>query len=218
VRTTGSVAAFALGLALAGCAAPDSGSASAEERPVGDFHSIQLRGAAQLDVLVGPAPSLTVTANSNARAAFTSHVEGGSLILESRNRFWQPQLGRVQARITVPQLQAIAVEGAGEITVNGASGAELALTLNGAANLEASGKVGSVTANMNGAGNMDLSHLESESATVTVNGAGNMDVFATRTLVATVNGVGSVTYEGQPADVKTAINGVGSIKPRKHPT
>ena len=66
---------------------------------------------------------------------------------------------------------------------------------------------------MNGAGDMDLSRLESTDATVVVNGAGSMDVNATGTLVATVNGVGSIDYYGKPAGLTTTINGVGSISP-----
>lgn len=192
-------------LALAGCSKADSGPVSAEDRPVGTFQSIELRGAAQMDVLVGPAPSLSITASPKSRAAFTSEVRGDTLILESHNRFWQPQLGKVEVRVTLPQLRSLGV--------NGASGDALNLSLNGAASLEANGKVGTLTASMNGAGSMDLSRLEAESARATLNGAGSVEVNATAALDATVNGVGSINYYGKPAKVTTAINGVGSISP-----
>lgn len=201
-------------LALAGCSEADSGPVSGEDRPVGAFQSIELRGAAQMDVLVGPAPSLSITASPKSRAAFTSDVRGDTLILESHNRFWQPQLGKVEVRVTLPQLRSLGVNGAGEVSVTGASGDALNLSLNGAASLEANGKVGTLTASMNGAGSMDLSRLEAESATVSLNGAGSLEVNATAALDATVNGVGSINYYGKPAKVTTTINGVGSISPR----
>ena len=63
-------------------------------------------------------------------------------------------------RVTVPQLRALSVSGAGEVTVNGISGDTLDISFDGAASLEASGKVGTLAVQMNGAGKMDLSRLE----------------------------------------------------------
>jgi Putative auto-transporter adhesin, head GIN domain len=201
-------------LALVGCHAADSGPSSTEDRPVGAFQSISLDGTARLDVLVGPAPSLSVIGSPQARAAFTTRVDGDRLVLESHNSPWQPGRGEVQVRVTVPRLRALTVGGAGEISVAGVSGDSLDLSLNGAASLEANGKVGTLAVQMNGAGKMDLSRLEAVDATVTTNGAGRIDINSTGSLVATVNGVGTINYYGKPAKVTTAINGVGSISPR----
>ncbi|MEO8307224.1 MAG: DUF2807 domain-containing protein [Pseudomonadota bacterium] len=206
--------AMVVALALTGCQAGDTGHSTREDRPVGAFQSVELEGAAQLDILVGPAPSLSITGSQGARAAFTTRVEGDRLMLGSHNSLWQPSLGKVVVRITVPQLHALKVSGAGEISVNGISGDTLDVAFDGAASLEASGKVGTLTAQLNGAGSMDLSRLEAQSATVTTNGAGSVDVNSTASLDATVNGVGSINYYGKPAKVTTAIHGVGSISPR----
>jgi hypothetical protein len=203
-----------LALTLAGCQAADPGPVSTEDRPIGTFQTIHFDGAAQLDILVGPAPSLSITGSQKSRSAFTSRVEGDKLILDSHNTFWQPTVGKVSVRVTVPQLRALKVSGAGEITVNGISGDALDVLFEGAASLEASGKVGALAVQMNGAGKMDLSRLEAQTATVTTNGAGSIDVNSTASLDATVNGVGSINYYGTPAKVTTAINGVGSISPR----
>jgi hypothetical protein len=207
--------AGALALALAGCqAAEDTGPASAEDRPVGAFQAITLEGAAQLDILVGPAPSLSVTGSQKARADFTTRVEGDTLHLDSHSSLWQANPGKIVVRVTVPQLSSLKVRGAGEISVGGVSGDALDVLFDGAANLEANGTVGTLTVQMNGAGKMDLSRLEAVSAIVTANGAGSIDVNSTGSLNATVNGVGSIDYYGKPAKLTTAINGVGSISPR----
>jgi hypothetical protein len=201
-------------LAVAGCGTADTGPATTEDRPVGAFQSIKLDGAAQLDVLVGPAPSLSIIGSQGARAAFTSHVADDELRLDSHGSLWKPDLGKVKVRVTVPQLRALKVSGAGQITVSGMSGDALDVSIDGASSLEANGQVGTLTVSMNGAGSMDLSRLEAVSATVTTNGAGSIEVNATGSLTATVNGVGSINYYGKPAKVTTAINGVGSISPR----
>jgi Putative auto-transporter adhesin, head GIN domain len=201
-------------LAVAGCGAADTGPVTTEDRPVGAFQAIRLDGAAQLDVLVGPAPSLSIIGSQDARAAFTALVGGDELHLDSHGSVWKPDFGKVKVRVTVPQLHALNVSGAGQITVSGMSGDGLDVSIDGASNLEANGTIGTLTVSMDGAGNLDLSHLEAVSATVTVNGAGSIQVNATGSLVATVNGVGSINYYGKPSKVTTAINGVGSISPR----
>jgi len=192
----------------------DSGPASTEDRPVSAFQSIELDGSAQLDILVGPAPSLSITAGPDARAAFTTRVEGDKLILESHDRFWHANPGKVRVRVTVPQLHSLTIGGAGEVSLNGLSGGNLNLAFNGAGSMEASGRIDTLAAQLNGAGNLNLSRLEAVSATVSANGAGSIEVNATGSLDATVNGVGSINYYGKPAKVTTAINGVGSISPR----
>ncbi len=213
-RRSGILAGSLAVLALAGCQAADNGPVSTEDRPVGAFQVIHFDGAAQLDILVGPAPSLSITGSQKSRTAFTARVEGDKLILDSHNTLWQPTVGKVSVRVTVPQLHALKVSGAGAITVNGISGDALDVLFEGAASLEASGKVGALSVQMNGAGKMDLSRLAAQSATVTANGAGSIDVNSTASLDAAVNGVGSINYYGTPAKVSTAINGVGSISPR----
>jgi hypothetical protein len=203
-----------LSLALVACGQADTGPVATEERQVEAFQSIELRGAAELTVQVGPAHSLKVTAGPKTRAAFTSKVEGEKLILETHNRFFEPQMGQVDLQATLPALRSMTVSGAGDVKLIDVASDSLALALNGAASVEAQGKAAALTASMNGAGNMDLSRLEAGSATVTVNGAGSMEVNATGSLNATVNGVGSIDYTGNPGQVTTAINGVGSISPR----
>jgi Putative auto-transporter adhesin, head GIN domain len=91
------------------------------------------------------------------------------------------------------------------------SGGDLGLMVNGAASLEANGRVDRLTARLNGAGSMDLSRLVAANAIVESNGAGTITVNVTGSLDARVNGVGTIRYRGGPTQVSTAINGVGSI-------
>jgi Putative auto-transporter adhesin, head GIN domain len=198
-------------LSLGACRKPDNSPMATEERQVAGFQSIELRGAAEMAVQVGPAHSLRITASSNNLAKFTSEVQGDKLVLETHNRLFEPQLGKVVVHVTLPSLDSMVISGAGDVKVIDVASDSLTLALNGAANVEANGKATNLAVSMNGAGNMDLTRLEAGSATVAVNGAGSMDVNATGSLNATVNGVGSINYYGKPAQVTTAINGVGSI-------
>ena len=204
-------------LALAGCApSEDAAPAVTQERGVDAFHSIELRGTATLDLLVGPQQSLVVEANPDTQQRVHTAVRNGMLTVEHTGGgwLWQSSPGQLKLRITMPKLNSLALNGTGRITVNGLDGGATSIVMSGAGEVEASGRVDTLTARLNGAGNADLSRLLATDAEVMVNGAGNLSVNATGQLDAKLNGVGSITYEGTPRVLNSSINGVGSIARR----
>jgi hypothetical protein len=186
-----------------------------QTRQVEPFTSIELRGAAQLDVLVGEAQSVVVEADEEGLRALRTSVNRDRLVIEMNNRSFWMQSPELKVRITVPQLTSLALNGATNASVSGLAGGNTALILSGAGNLEASGTLDRLVAQINGAGNLDLARLAASDAQVTLNGTGKATVQATGRLDATVNGVGNIEYIGKPHDLKTSINGVGSIKEHK---
>lgn len=212
-RLASIAAALGLVVMVAGCARDAGGPAITQDRVVQPFDSIELRGAAAVDVLVGEQQSLVVEGSPRTLETLDTAVRGQRLVIEHRGTwFWRGDELRV--RVTVPELRAVELDGAGSITVIGLSGGETSLVLSGAGRMEAVGEVDSVHARVNGAGSIDLSRLAATDGDVSVNGAGSIEVSATGTLSASVNGVGSVRYAGTPARLDTSINGVGSIRRR----
>ncbi|MEP7313212.1 MAG: head GIN domain-containing protein [Pseudomonadota bacterium] len=204
-------------LALAACTnAGDSGPAVAQERGVDAFHSIELRGAATLDVLVGAQQSVVVEASADTQQRVSTAVRNGKLTVDHKGGgwLWQPPPGELKLRITLPKLNSLTLNGAGKITVNGLDGGATSIVMSGAGEIEASGRLDTLTARINGAGSADLSRVQATDAEVVVNGAGSLSVNATGQLDAKLNGVGSITYEGTPRVLNSAINGVGSIARR----
>ncbi len=202
-------------LALGACDSTSGGPDVTETRNVGAFNAIELRGAARVDVLVGPAASISLVGSRQTIDRTTTRVENGRLILEQR-RAWLPiSFGneRLQARLTLPLLQSFTLNGAGQASINGITVGELQISLQGAGQIEAVGTAPSVEAVINGAGQMDLSRLVAQRVTATVNGAGQLELHATESLAATLNGVGQIRYQGNPSDVKSQLNGVGQIAP-----
>jgi hypothetical protein len=199
---------------LAGCGGGTSGTLASEQRGVEAFHSIDVRGAAKVTVEVGPATSLTIKADPEILPEVKSEVRNGMLVIEHRRPWYLfGDTGRVELAITLPDLNAFALNGAGSAVITGVQGDALALVLQGAGNIDATGATQSLNARINGAGNMDLGGLSTHDATVMVNGAGNLTTRATVSLQAEVNGVGSISYAGNPPQVDTQIHGVGSIGP-----
>lgn len=219
MQRTISVALMAVAacLALAGCApGGESAQAVTQERSVGEFHSIELRGAATLDVLVGPKHSVVVEASPDTQQRVHTSVRKGMLIVEHTGGgwLWQPAPGELNVRVMLPKLNSVALSGAGRITLNGLDGGTTSIVMSGAGEIEAGGRVDALTAKLNGAGSADLSRLQATDAEVMVNGAGSLTVNATGRLDAKLNGVGSISYEGTPRVLNSAVNGVGSIARR----
>ncbi len=68
---------------------------------------------------------------------------------------------------------------------------------------------------MEGVGSYEGYELLSTDMNVTVSGVGGAKVRASGTLTATLNGVGSIRYKGDPENKNFNTNGIGSIKKSK---
>lgn len=204
-------------LLLAACGgAFEEGPARTEARDVGGFHSVNLRGAADASIRVGEAPSLSATADDATLRELRTEVRHGMLIVEQKGG-WPWSRKGLKLDITVPELREVVISGAGDITVDGARGQSLELSLQGAGNLVAGGEIHSLTVHINGAGNASLAGLHAREARVVVNGTGDVTVRASDALDAVVNGVGSVRYLGTPPRLETQVNGVGGIERIEEP-
>ena len=64
-----------------------------------------------------------------------------------------------------------------------------------------------------GAGKLEAFDLDSKDCDVTVGGLGGAEIYVTGKLNATIEGVGSIKYDGEPIDINTEIKGLGRIKP-----
>jgi Putative auto-transporter adhesin, head GIN domain len=212
------IALATLGLCAAllagGCSSGGNSPPVSQQRGLDAFHSIDLRGAAELDVLVGPHQTVVLEAAPRVLEHIHTSVVKGELVIDRDAGGWlHTDDAHLKLRITLPKLNSLSLNGAGHISVAGLAGGATTIVLSGAGDVEANGTVETLTARINGAGNADLSHLEAENAAVTVNGAGNLVVKASKKLDARLNGVGSIRYVGQPAQLATEINGVGNIGP-----
>lgn len=199
-------------LLLAACSR-DAGPPVTEPRGVDAFHSIDLRTAARMDVEVGPAARVTLTAPAGLLAKVTTRVENEVLVIDAQNGLASLGGRDLQVRITLPELKSLAVNGAGDVVLRGVRGEGLSLVVQGAGKVVADGEVQALNARLNGAGELALARVRAVDATVLVNGAGSLTTTVTGSLQAEVNGVGSITYAGNPQQVDSRINGVGRITP-----
>ena len=106
----------------------------------------------------------------------------------------------------------IVMEGAGAVDLKIISD-KLKVELSGAGVISLAGEVQEQELNLMGAGKLEAFDLKSKDCDVTVGGLGGAEIYVTEKLNATIEGVGSIRYDGQPKDINTEIKGLGRIKP-----
>jgi hypothetical protein len=209
----------ALSLPLAAVAALFAPQAQAAEqtRTVAPFTTIAKSGPVVVHIEVGKPQSVTVSGSDDLVADLQADVVGNELKLHMRHETttFNSHHDDLRVTITMPQLTAFTMGGVGETTITHMSGDSLDVRFGGAGSLKAEGSVRNLTLNVGGVGSIDTRELHADTATVNVGGVGHVKVWAGTRLDATVGGVGSLTYFGEPKTVNTSGGGLGSISKGK---
>ena len=209
----------ALTLSLAAAAALFALQAQAAEqtRSVAPFSAVSNTGPVSVRIEVGKAQSITVSGNDELVADLQTEVVGNELRLHMKreNTTFNSHHDSLRVTITVPQLTAFSMAGAGETVITHMSGESLDVSFAGAGSFKADGSVRNLKLNVGGVGSIDTRELHADNANVNVGGVGSVKVWASTRLDASVGGVGSLTYYGDPKTVNTNGGGLGSISKAK---
>ena len=189
-----------------------SGVMKTEVRPLEPFTSIVLTDVEESLLIIERTgeESLTVTAEENLLAMFTSEVKDGVLYLTFKkgNSFHGK---RPTYKVTVKDLRHIHVQGGVVIEASKLESEKLSIVIEGAAGGNLSGRVDDLTIEIKGAGLLSAGELKAKRAKVSVQGAGQVTVNATDELDAEVKGAGIIWYIGAPK-LKSNVDGLGWIK------
>lgn len=187
-----------------------SGVAATQARSLPPFTRVDLAGANNVVVRVGARQSVIVHADSNLLGRVTTQVSSGSLVIGNTP-------GTLNARtpmyvaVTVPSLDALIVEGSGNISVTGISTASLTVQLPGSGTIHAAGTTARLDVAIGGSGTALLSRLIARDATASIDGSGSIVLSATHGLDASISGSGTILYTGNPAQVIKSVTGSGTI-------
>lgn len=192
------------------------GPSRSENREVASFDSIDMRGAARLEITVGKPESLVIEGRASTIERLKTEVRHNTLFIESKPRDWfmSNNRRRITLKISVPQLHSLEVEGGNDVRLTGFDGGASTIRAAGAAHISAEGRLAELNVRMSGAGHGDFSRLIADEAKVVVEGVGSVIVHPKDTLDATMNGVGAILYTGNPREVNTRMNGLGTIARR----
>lgn len=191
--------------------------AAEQTRSVAPFTAVSNSGPVNLHIEVGKAQSVVVSGSDDLVSDLQTEVVGNELRLHMRRdtTSFNRHHDELDVTITVPQLTAFTMGGAGETTITHMSGDNLEVRFGGAGSLKAEGTVHNLTMHVGGVGSIDTRELHADTATVSVGGVGSVKVWAGTRLDASLGGVGSLTYYGDPKTVNTHGGGLGSISKGK---
>src|SRR5262245_10016056 len=186
-----------------------SGVRSEEDRPVAEFHAIDLETCANVKVEVGPTPSLHISGDDNLLPLVETKVENGVLTVDVHEscRF---RCG-LELAITTPALERFVIEGSGDVQIQGLAADQLKLAIEGSGTIHAHGKAKNLVGSIEGSGTLSLAELAAENADLSIEGSGSMKVAVAEALHYSIEGSGDIRYAGDP-DLGGKIEGSGSVE------
>ena len=195
------VAIVGLGSAMDGAAwaaklVEGSGVAKTEPREVGEFDKIHLNGSPNVNIVIGPERSVSVTADDNLLAVIDTVVEDGTLVIGGSEPF-RTRLG-VTVQITVPALTHVAVHGSGDVKVKGLDAEMFKAEIQGSGDISVAGRAEELDVEIQGSGDVKLDELAAKRAAVEVQGSGDSTINVSDELTVHVAGNGDVKYIGSP--------------------
>jgi len=200
---------LALGFAAGAVQAAD------QVRTVAPFTSIRVQGPISMTVDAGAAQqSLLVRGSDKFVNGLTSEVVNGELRLRMRDKSVTTTHDDQRIVIKLPQLRAFDAEGAGEIKLNNVRGERLDVNYRGAGSMAISGQVKTFKMTAEGVGEVDSKALVANDVDIRFQGVGDVKVYAKDRLDAKVQGMGSLSYYGNPRVVNKSVAGIGSVTAR----
>ena len=176
--------ALTLSLAAAATLFALQAQAAEESRSVAPFTTISNSGPVNLHIEVGKAQSVRVSGSDELVSDLETDVVGNELRLHVRRdtTSFNRSHDSLNVTITVPQLTAFTMGGAGETTITHMRGDSLEVRFGGAGSFRADGTVKNLVMHVGGVGSIDTRELHAETATVNVGGVGSVKVWASQRL------------------------------------
>ena len=104
------------------------------------------------------------------------------------------------------------MEGVGPTVINNVTGPRFEVNYEGVGSLIVTGKTQKLKLKVQGVGMVDSKGLIAETADVNLEGVGSVKVYASERLNATVQGIGSLSYYGNPRSISKNVEGIGSMR------
>jgi hypothetical protein len=203
-----------------------------ENKPVGDFTSVELHGGFDVYLTEGSPASIKIEAEENIIPHIELLVMNGVLSIETEDNIWLKERKPVKIFITSPTYNNIevtssgtvigqtkitndtklglSVSGSGELKLD-VDAPEIAADVSGSGEMSLSGETKKISGDVTGSGDIKAMNLKSEEAYLQVSGSGNIDVYASVKLDANVSGSGDIRYKGD-AQVTRNTSGSGEVK------
>jgi hypothetical protein len=180
-----------------------------QTRNLPGFEQLQVKLSADIEVILSNTPKIVITAEENILPIIQSVVENNRLVIKTKGNYWTTK--GIKITIYTNQLNRIVINGSANVKMGQINQQKLDLLITGSGDIFVAGKVGALSAIIDGSGDMHLANLKSHSATAKISGSGDIRVYATDNLIAEITGSGDINYRGNPQSLRKSIRGSGDI-------
>lgn len=185
---------------------------------VRSFEGIQLMGSP--DVIYTQkkgAPSIEIYGPDNIVPLIETYVENGNLIVRYKKNTRISSHGKVEIRVTAPDINLLAISGSGDITMkNGiTTSGNLEIRISGSGDIDGNKiKCNVLSTKITGSGDIDLQGVEAARVEMRITGSGDMDIAGKCSDVEySISGSGDINgAELKANNVVARISGSGAIK------
>jgi hypothetical protein len=182
---------------------------------------VKLEGLVDLKLRQGPAAMLVISGDKTLMAKASTQVEGDTITIGTEGnvmRFTRRQV--LRAELTLPQLREVASDSVGVTDIQGFSGDELELKLDGAGSMKVHCAYRVVSAVLGGVGSMEIHGANHEGIDLNLLGAGVVNLRgSSKWLKASLSGLGNLDAQHFAVDsVMLDLSGLGNatVLARQH--
>ena len=187
-----------------------NGNLASEMRKLSNFRAIEISiGYDKIRVNCGEEPSIHISGDENILPLITTRISKGVLKIESDSTFETKADSEII--INIKSLKDFTFDGVGKTVINNLNEDKFTCNINGVGSCELKGKVESFYVSVNGVGSVNAKQLIADDVVANLNGVGSVKLYAKNSLNASVNGVGGLTYFGNPTELILNDSGIGGI-------
>lgn len=180
-----------------------------DNRKVAFFNEIEIRGAYKSTIESGKKQTIALTGDQNLLPHITTVVKDQKLLINNSKAF--NTKNTLYLNITVPDIVKVTSNGSSKITINSVDNQTLSIVLSGAGEISVSGITKKFDVRLFGASELQAKDLQSEDVRISIEGVCNAKVFADKVLDASIKGMGSIVYYGNPSEINKKMAGVGRL-------
>lgn len=191
-----------------------SGNVVTDTRSVSGFDSVTMNGMGNVLIDQSGTESLTITTDDNLLQYITTEVRDGKLVIDFMPGVLFDRFKDLTFKVGAKNLNSVGLNGAANIEGKNIATENFSVSMNGTGAITLSGTAAAQDVSLEGLGAYNGSNLASQRAKVVQNGTGSAVVRVSDTLHATINGLGSIEYIGNP-QVTKSVNGLGTVQQRQ---
>lgn len=202
-------------------------------RSLGAFTKLRIDGPIDVKLTQAGSDQATVVADDNIEPLIETVIEGDALVVRMRREAGFTTRSAPTVRVSARALQAISINGSGDLAVESFKADALGLnvvgsgdvhfgvvelkdlnvSISGSGDVRLAGRADQQSWTISGSGDVDARSLAGRAAKVSINGSGDVSLGVMDQLDVQLSGSGDLSYAGRP-QLRQSVSGSGEIHRR----